>query len=52
MAVDLVQIRKLAESKEDEKLSFRQFLKTRRNLKPDMIDQCVFDATRRVWTFP
>jgi Fe-S-cluster containining protein len=49
MAVDLVQIRKLAETKEEENFRFRQFLKTRCNLEPDKIDERVFEATRRVW---
>ncbi len=49
MAFDLVQIRELAEKKEDENLRFRQFLKTRCNLEPDEIDQRVFETTRRVW---
>lgn len=49
MAVDLVQIRALAEKKEDENNRFRLFLKTRCNLDPDEIDQRVFEATRRVW---
>lgn len=39
VAVDLVQIRKLAETREDENLSFRSFLKTGCNLKPDEVDQ-------------
>jgi uncharacterized protein len=49
MALDLVQIRELAERKEDENSRFRQFLKTRCNLEPDEIDQRVFEITRRVW---
>jgi uncharacterized protein len=49
VAVDLVQIRKLAEGKEDENFSFRRFLKTECNLEPDEIDQRVFQTTRRVW---
>lgn len=47
--VDLVQIRKLAERKEEENYSFRQFLKNRCHLKAGEIDQRVFAATRRVW---
>lgn len=47
--VDLVQIRKLAERKEDENFSFRRFLKTQCNLEPDEIDQLVLETTRRVW---
>ena len=38
MAVDLVQIRKLAETREDENFSFRRFLKTECNLEPDEVD--------------
>ncbi|HWY71740.1 MAG TPA: YkgJ family cysteine cluster protein [Terriglobales bacterium] len=49
MAFDLVQIRKLAEEKEDENYRFRQFLKTKCNLEPDEIDRRVFASTRRVW---
>jgi Fe-S-cluster containining protein len=49
MAVDLVQIRQKAESKEDENFRFRRFLKTKCNLKPDEIDRRVFAATRHVW---
>jgi Fe-S-cluster containining protein len=49
MAVDLVQIRILAEQKEDENFGFRLFLKTRCKLEPDELDQRVFEATRRVW---
>lgn len=49
MPLDLVQIRELAERKEDENSRFRQFLKTRCNLEPDEIDRRVFETTRRVW---
>src|SRR5690349_4747717 len=49
MAVDLVQIRGLAERKQDENSRFRLFLKTKCNLKPDEIDRRVFAATRRAW---
>jgi Fe-S-cluster containining protein len=49
MALDLVQIRALAERKGDENARFRQFLKTRCNLEPDQIDQLVFETTRSVW---
>jgi len=49
MALDLVQIRALGETKEKENLRFRQFLKGHCNLEPDELDQRVFDATRRVW---
>jgi len=49
MTPDLVQIRALAEKKENENSRFRQFLKARCNLEPDEIDQRVFETTRRVW---
>ena len=49
MALDLVQIRELAERKEDENSRFRQFLKTWCNLEPDEIDHRVLETTRRVW---
>ncbi|HWZ42483.1 MAG TPA: YkgJ family cysteine cluster protein [Candidatus Saccharimonadales bacterium] len=49
MAFDLVQIRTLAQSKEDENWKFREFLKMRCNLEPDQIDELVFETTRRVW---
>jgi uncharacterized protein len=49
MALDLVQIRALAERKADENVRFRQFLKTRCDLEADKIDQRVFETTRRVW---
>ncbi len=49
MAVDLVQIRALAEKKEDENDGFRLFLKTRCNLEPEEIDERAFEITRRVW---
>ena len=49
MALDLVQIRALAETKEDENARFRQFLKTRCNLESEQIDKRVFETTRRVW---
>lgn len=50
MAFDLVQIRTLAERKEDENYRLRHFLKTRCNLEPEEIDRRVFETTRRVWT--
>ena len=50
MPIDLVQIRALAETKEDENYSFRQFLKARCSLKPNELDQLVFETTRRVWS--
>lgn len=49
MASDLVQLRVLAQRKEDENWRFRQFLKTRCDLEPEQIDQRVFEATERVW---
>jgi Fe-S-cluster containining protein len=49
MAVDLVQIRDLAERKVDENSRFRQFLKARCNLEPEEIDRRVFETTRLVW---
>src|SRR5258708_34020019 len=49
MAVDLVQIRTLAEQKQDENFRFRLFLKTRCKLEPDEIDQRVFETARRGW---
>jgi hypothetical protein len=49
MAFDLVQIRELAQRKEDENWKFREFLKTRCKLEPDELDQLVFETTRRVW---
>ncbi len=47
--VDLVQIRKLGEEKEDENYRFRRFLKTQCSLEPGEIDRRVFEITRRVW---
>src|SRR6266498_5620341 len=49
MAFDLVQIRGMAEQKEDENIRFRQFLKTRCILERDKLDLLVFETTRRVW---
>ena len=48
MALDLVQIRKLAERKENENLRFRRFLKEC-DVEAGEIDQRVFDITHRVW---
>ena len=48
MALDLVQIRKLAERKENENLRFRRFLKEC-DVETGDIDQRVFDITHRVW---
>src|SRR6185369_7468671 len=49
VAIDLVQIRKLAERQEDENFKFRRFLKNDCHLESDQIDQRVGDITRRVW---
>ena len=49
MAIDLVQIRQQAESKEDENHRFRVFLKHECDLEPEELDQRVFDITHRVW---
>jgi hypothetical protein len=49
MAVDLVQIGKLAKEKEEENWRFREFLKAECDLGSDEIDQRVFETTRRVW---
>lgn len=49
MDFDLVQIRELAQEKEDENWKFRQFLKREPGLEPDEIDRLVFETTRRVW---
>jgi hypothetical protein len=49
MAPDLVQLRVLAQEKEDENWRFRQFLKSQCDLEPDELDHRVFETTRRVW---
>lgn len=49
MAFDLVQIRELAQLKEDENWSFRRFLKNS-DFDPNDIDRRVFEITERVWT--
>jgi uncharacterized protein len=49
MAVNLVQIEKLARKKEEENWGFREFLKAESDLDSDEIDQRVFETTRRVW---
>lgn len=49
MVVDLVQLRVLAQEREEENWRFRQFLKTRSDLRPEEIDKRDFAATRRVW---
>lgn len=48
MIPDLVQIRALAEEKEDENLRFRQFLK-QRSFDPADVDARVAKTTKRVW---
>jgi hypothetical protein len=49
MALDLVQLRVLAQKKEEENWAFRQFLKTRCNLEPEEIDHRVATTTESVW---
>lgn len=49
MALDLVQIRRQAEKKQEENWRFRQFLKDTSHEKQEEIDQRAFAATRRVW---
>jgi Fe-S-cluster containining protein len=49
MKSDLIQIRQMAEEKEDENWRFRQFLKARCNLPEAEIDRRVFAITKRVW---
>jgi uncharacterized protein len=49
MSFDLVQIRELAQEKQDENWRFRQFLKGQCALEPDEVDSQVFETTRRVW---
>lgn len=49
MEHDLIQIRSLAEVKEEENYRFRAFLKNKCRLEPEQIDERVFAATRRVW---
>ena len=48
MSFDLVQLRKLAQEKEDENWRFREFLKGDCDLDPGEIDSHVFEATQRV----
>jgi hypothetical protein len=49
MSFDLVQIRKLAQEKEDENWRFRTFLKGQCHLKSDEVDRRVFaDHSARV----
>lgn len=49
MAVDLIQIRALAERKEEENWKFRQFVKFECKLDEKEIDRQVWEATKRVW---
>ena len=49
MPIDLVQIRSLAQRKEDENWRFRTFLKGRCKLESEELDEMVFAATQRVW---
>lgn len=49
MAVDLVQIRALAQKKEDENWKFRRFVKFECDLDPDEMDKEVFETTKHVW---
>ena len=49
MKIDLVQIGKLAQEKEDENWGFREFLKGDCDLDVAEIDGRVFETTRRVW---
>lgn len=49
MPVDLVQIRSLAQKREDENWRFRQFVKFECKLKPREMDKQVWEATNRVW---
>jgi hypothetical protein len=48
MGFDLVQIRGLAQRKEDENWRFRDFLKRQCDLEPEEIDRRVFDPTSTV----
>jgi hypothetical protein len=50
MAIDLVQLRALAQQREDKNWRFRRFLKTRCRLEPEEVDRRVFAATERVWS--
>ena len=49
MAVDLIQIRALAERKEEENWKFRQFVKFGCKLKEKEMDRQVWETTKRVW---
>ena len=50
MAVDLVQIRALAERKEEENWRFRQFVKFECELEQKEMDRQVWETTKRVWS--
>jgi hypothetical protein len=45
MAFDLVQVKKLADQKEDENWKFRQFVKHECDLEETAVDQRVFETT-------
>ena len=49
MAVDLVQIRTLAQQKEDENWRFRRFVKFECELDEEEMDRQVWETTKRVW---
>lgn len=49
MAVDLVQIRALAERKKEENWRFRQFVKFECELDEKRIDRQVWETTKRIW---
>jgi Fe-S-cluster containining protein len=49
MTVDLVQIRTLAQQKEDENWEFRQFVKIGCKLDVEEMDRQVWETTKRVW---
>jgi uncharacterized protein len=49
VASDLVQIRVLAEKKEDENWKFRQFVKFDCELDEEEMDRQVWETTKRVW---
>ena len=50
MAIDLVQIRTLAERKEQENWRFRQFVKFECELDEKEIDRQVWETTKRIWS--
>lgn len=49
MAIDLIQIRTLAERKEEENWRFRQFVKFGCKLKEEEMDRQVWETTKRIW---